>query len=304
MIETRLLRQFIVVAEELHFRRAAERLHMAQPPLSQAIRRLEEVVGFPLFERTNRRVELTAAGVAFLGRAREILAALDDGLAHTRRIAQGIEGHLRLSLINLTPYPLIWRALRAFRASAPAVEVSLIEATTQEQMLMLEGAESDLGLLRTPGTTHPELEIETILREPLQVALPIAHPLASAQTVPLECLRNEAFVGSPRALGRGFHDQLVALCQSAGFTPRVVQQARQMQTVVGLVASGFGVALVPASFVPGDWDEVVVRPIESEAPEALRFLNLEMAWSHPRASPVRDSLIAHIRQAVLISDKS
>ena len=298
MIETRLLRQFIAVAEELHFNRAAERLHMAQPPLSQAIRRLEAEVGAPLFARNNRSVALTPAGAAFLDSARRTLASLEEGVAHTRRVSQGIEGHLTLTFINITPYQALLRALRDFRAAAPAVAFTLREATTREQVAALESGAADVGFLRTPGTTTLDLSLQTILREPIAVALPAEHPLAAQPEVALAALADEAFVASPRALGQGFHDQLVQLCQTAGFAPRVVQQGRQLQTLVALVAAGFGIALLPASLAQPGRGDIVFRPLAADAPANLLHVDLLMGWNHARASPVRDRFIEAIREAM------
>lgn len=298
MIETRLLRQFVAVAETLHFNRAAERLHMAQPPLSQAIRRLEGEIGATLFTRTNRSVALTPAGAAFLDTARGILAALDDGVAHTRRVAQGMDGHLTLTFINITPYASLLRALREFRSAYPAVAFTLHEATTHEQVQALESGGADLGFLRTPGTTTPSLQFETLLREPIHIALPAGHPLAAQEVVDLRALKDEPFVASRRALGQGFHDQLIQLCQSAGFVPAVAQEARQLQTLVALVAAGFGVALLPASLAQPGRDDLVFRPMSVDAPPALCHLELLMAWNRGQASPVRDRLIAAIRASM------
>ena len=298
MIETRLLQQFTVVAEELHFRRAAERLNMAQPPLSQAIRRLETEIGFPLLERTNRSVSLTPAGAIFLEKARDILSALKEGVTQARRVAQGIDGHLTITFVNITPYLPILRALRNFHHATPAVELTLKEAATHEQVHSLEVGLADIGFLRTPGTTMPSLQFEEILREPICVALPFNHVLAANQKVDLSQLRDEPFVASRRPLGQGFHDQLICLCQAAGFSPRIVQQARQMQTLVGLVASGFGVALLPASLTCETRQDVVFRPISVNAPENLRYLSLLMAWNRTRTSPVRDRFIAEVRSFV------
>ncbi|MFD4836850.1 LysR substrate-binding domain-containing protein [Achromobacter sp. NPDC058515] len=298
MIETRLLRQFVAVAETLHFNRAAQRLHMAQPPLSQAIRRLEAEIGAALFERTNRSVSLTAAGTAFLDTARSILASLEEGVAHTRRVAQGMDGRLTLTFINITPYASLLRALREFRAAHPCVAFTLREATTHEQVEALERGAADIGFLRTPGTSTPGLRWETLLREPVSVALPAGHPQAHRESIVLADLADEAFVASPRPLGQGFHDQLTQLCMTAGFTPRVVQEARQLQTLVALVASGFGVALLPASLALPGRDDIVFRPIEADAPDALLHLDLLMAWNPAQASPVRDRLIEAIRASV------
>lgn len=298
MIETRLLRQFIAVAEELNFRRAAERLHMAQPPLSQAILRLEEVLGYPVFERTNRKVALTPAGSTFLVTARQVLASLEEGVAATRRVAQGIEGHLRLSFIHITPYAHVLAALRAFRAASPAVQFTLREASTQQQVEWLEKNEVDIALLRAPGRSTPGLRFERLSGEDIVIALPLDHHCAGQTRVDLADLAGDDFVASPRELGQGFHDQLASLCLHAGFVPRVVQQARRLQTVLGLVAAGFGVALLPASLAACAPAGVVMLPLASGAPEALRQLDLYMAWDPQRTLPVRERLLAQLRLSV------
>ena len=295
MIETRLLRQFIAVAEELNFRRAAERLHMAQPPLSQAILRLEEVLGYPVFERTNRKVSLTPAGCTFLATARQVLASLEEGVAATRRVAQGIEGHLRLSFIHITPYAHVLHALRAFRLASPAVHFTLREASTQQQVEWLERGDIDIALLRAPGRSTPGLRFERLSGEDIVVALPLAHRCAGQAQVALADLAGDDFVASPRALGQGFHDQLASLCLHAGFVPRVVQQARRLQTVLGLVAAGFGAALLPASLAPTMPPGVVMLPLASGAPAPLRQLDLYMAWDPRRMCAVRERLLAQLR---------
>ena len=295
MIETRLLRQFIAVAEELNFRRAAERLHMAQPPLSQAILRLEEALGYPVFERTNRKVSLTPAGDAFLATARQVLASLEEGVAATRRVAQGIEGHLRLSFIHITPYAHVLHALRAFRLASPAVHFTLREASTQQQVEWLEKGEVDIALLRAPGRSTPGLRFERLSGEDIVIALPSGHRCAGQASVDLADLAGDDFVASPRALGQGFHDQLASLCLHAGFVPHVVQQAGRLQTVLGLVAAGFGVALLPASLAACMPAGVVMLPLQSDAPAPLRQLDLYMAWDPQRTSPVRERLLAQLR---------
>lgn len=295
MIETRLLQQFVAVAEELHFNRAAERLHMAQPPLSQAIRKLESAVGAPLFVRTNRSVALTPAGVAFLVTARSTLRALEEGVAQTRRVAEGIEGHLTLTFINIGPYTPLLRALRGFRHASPGISFTMVEATTQEQVIALEQGRADIGFMRTPGTSVPHLRLATVSSEPIVVALPAGHRLEAAPTIALELLKHDAFVASPRTLGKGFHDQLLSLCHAAGFVPDIVQHGRQMQTLIALVAAGFGVALLPASLATNARTDVVFRPLQVDASDALSRLDLFMAWNETRASAIRDRLI----QAVL-----
>jgi len=296
VIETRLLQQFIAVAEELHFNRAAERLHMAQPPLSQAIRKLEGAVGAPLFERTPRSVALTPAGAAFLETARRTVQSLEEGVAQTRRVAQGMEGHLTLTFINIAPYASLLQALRHFRELNPGIAFTMREATTQGQVNALEQGEADIGFMRTPGTTTPHLRMERLLSERICVALPAGHPLAAKAGIDLALLRDEAFVASPRTLGKGFHDQLIGLCQTAGFVPDIVQHGRQMQTLIALVAAGFGIALLPASLATETREDVVFRPLQVEAAEDVSRLELFMAWNETRTSAIRDRLIQAILQ--------
>jgi len=296
VIETRLLQQFIAVAEELHFNRAAERLHMAQPPLSQAIRKLEGAVGAPLFERTPRSVALTPAGAAFLETARRTVQSLEEGVAQTRRVAQGMEGHLTLTFINIAPYASLLQALRHFRELNPGIAFTMREASTQEQVNALEQGEADIGFMRTPGTTTPHLRMVRLLSERICVALPAGHPLAAKAGIDLALLRDEAFVASPRTLGKGFHDQLIGLCQTAGFVPDIVQHGRQMQTLIALVAAGFGIALLPASLATETREDVVFRPLQVEAAEDVSRLELFMAWNETRTSAIRDRLIQAILQ--------
>jgi len=296
VIETRLLQQFIAVAEELHFNRAAERLHMAQPPLSQAIRKLEGAAGAPLFERTPRSVALTPAGAAFLETARRTVQSLEEGVAQTRRVAQGMEGHLTLTFINIAPYASLLQALRHFRELNPGIAFTMREATTQEQVNALEQGEADIGFMRTPGTTTPHLRMERLLSERICVALPAGHPLAAKAGIDLALLRDEAFVASPRTLGKGFHDQLIGLCQTAGFVPDIVQHGRQMQTLIALVTAGFGIALLPASLATETREDVVFRPLQVEAAEDVSRLELFMAWNETRTSAIRDRLIQAILQ--------
>lgn len=300
MIETRLLQQFIAVAEELHFNRAAQRLHMAQPPLSQAIRRLEQEIGAPLFERNSRSVALTAAGTVFLQWARTVLETLDQGVEHTRRVAKGMEGHLTLTFINLAPYGQLLQVLRRFRSDYPAVALTMQEATTQEQVDALEHGRADLAFMRPPGRTAPGLRWITLLEEPIIIALPASHRLANTDPVPLAALADDDFVASPRHLGQGFHDQIVQLCQTAGYTPRIVQQARLLQTLVALVAGEFGVALLPASMADATRDDVVFRAIEVNASEQLRHVPLLMAWRERTPSVIRDQLIERVRERLPI----
>lgn len=295
-VETRLLRQFVAVAEELNFHRAAERLHMAQPPLSQAIRKLEDALGLSLFERSNRSVALTPAGTAFLVSARRVLALIDEGIREAQAVAAGRAGRLSITFVG-TAHDLLPAALRRFRTEYPGVELVLREATTGEQIAAIAAGEADIGLMRRPGIMIAQLASETLLREPILAALPVGHQLAERDRVPLAALAGDAFIGTPRQLGIGFHDQIIGLCRLAGFSPRIVQEARQMQTVASLVAAGLGVALIPASLALMPRAGVAFRPIAVEAPPEMRHVELIAAWDATRKSSARDNVLAMLRQA-------
>src|SRR5262245_26825869 len=192
-MELRHLRYFVVVAEELHFRRAAERLHMSQPPLSQQIRALEAEVGATLLLRNQRKVELTAAGAAFLERAREILAAVEDAALEARRVQRGEVGRLAIGFVGSAMYSFVPDLLRAFRERYPDIQLRLQELGTSEQLRQLENGRLDVGFMRTPST-RPELRAETVLEERVVAALPDAHPLAARARLRLTDLEGQPLV--------------------------------------------------------------------------------------------------------------
>lgn len=303
MIETRLLHQFIVLAEELHFHRAAERLNMAQPPLSQAVRKLEEKVGARLFTRSNRHVALTEAGAAFLESARACLTLLDEGALRARRIEAGLAGRLAVTFVGTAHRDLVPLALRTFRSRFPDVELILREATTTRQIEALRRNQADIGFMRWPGIPAEDIRFERIEREPVLAALPDDHPLAAGEAVRLEHLSGEAFVMTPRAEGVSFHDQLLALCRHAGFAPCIAQEASEMHTVVGLVAGGLGVALVPASAGQESRTGVVFRPLVTDAPDELSHMDMVLGWRSDVSSPIRDSFIDIVRAAAAIDTR-
>jgi len=297
MIDLRQLRQFLAVAEELHFRRAAERLHMAQPPLSAAIRRLEAELGVQLLVRSSRQVALTAAGAVLLEEARRVLATLETGIARTRLAASGQVGTLDLTFLsNCAVLPAV---LRAYRAACPDVDLRLYEASTADQVDRLVDGTADVGLLRPPGTAAPELAFDRVLHQPLRLALPADHPLARvAGPVALEDLAGADFVATPRGKGIGFHDGVLDICRRAGFTPRIVQRARQMHTVKALVASGIGIAIVPENGLEPVPPGVVLKPFTAAGSAAGLAVDLLMAWNPRRASPTRDRFLAVARETL------
>ncbi|MBW4626347.1 MAG: LysR family transcriptional regulator [Brasilonema octagenarum HA4186-MV1] len=245
-MELRHLRYFVAVAEELHFGRAAQRLHMTQQPLSQQIRQLEDELGVLLFERTKRRVQLTEPGKAFLVEARHILLKATEAVEIVRQVAQGESGRLKVGFSGFATYSVLPKALRIFRERFPRVELELEEMTTSAQVQALQEQQIHLGLM-IPPTPDASLTLEPILKEPLVVILPETHPLATQPELALPMLANESFILVSRQLEPGYYDQCISLFQQAGFSPKVVQKASQKQTILGLVSAGMGVSLAPAS---------------------------------------------------------
>ncbi|WP_025754130.1 MULTISPECIES: LysR substrate-binding domain-containing protein [unclassified Pseudomonas] len=298
MIETRLLRQFIAVAEELHFHKAAERLHMAQPPLSQAISRLEEKLGFSLFLRNTRGVRLTPAGTAFRDTAYRVLAELEQGIEYARNVSAGVSGKLTITAISIAYYDSLLTSLRRYREIYPNVQLTLREMPSATQAKALLAGEADIGFMRRLPLPVGTLESRLLLDEQIVMALPAGHVKAQQGDVDLREFANEDFVFTPQALGGGYHAQLVALCESAGFYPRVVQEAAQIHTLLGLVACGFGVALVPASFAQSTPRERVqfcaIRPIDEQATPGI---GLYMKWNAQNASPALANFIALFEDA-------
>jgi len=280
-MELRQLRYFVALAEELHFGRAARRLALTQPPLSQAIMTLERELGLRLFERTRRSVALTHAGKAFLEEARQTLARAERAVEHARRAGRGEEGRLAVGFLANTAYTLLPLALRDFARGFPDVTLDLRELTIPQQLDALRRENIDVGLLRPP-VAEAELAAETVLEEPFVLALPAAHPLRAMRRVPLRRLAGESFVMFPRTAGFVFHDLIMGFCLRAGFTPRVAQEVNQTHAVIGLVSAGIGVALVPASARKIGLAGVVYRPFR----EATPLAKVALAWRRTDASPV------------------
>ena len=245
-MELRHLRYFRAVGEELHFGRAAERLHIAQPPLSQQIRQLEHELGVTLLARTTRSVELTPAGRTYLQRTVAILDAVDAAGDEARRIDAGVQGHLAIGCVGSATYSLLPQLVRALGESLPDVEVSVRgEMLAPEQIEALRTGAIDLALLRPP-VDQDGIVSRTVRRDRLLVALPADHRLAGRTKLTVPDLRNEDFIVHA-GHGRSVMNNLVAtLCADAGFSPRVRQEASETSTLITLVAAGLGLAIVPA----------------------------------------------------------
>ncbi|WP_307478850.1 LysR family transcriptional regulator [Pseudarthrobacter sulfonivorans] len=245
-MELRQLRYFLVVADELHFARAAERLHMTQPPLTVAIRRLERELGVQLFDRTTRSVALTAAGQAFRERVQAAVADLDDAAGDVADVAAGKSGKIRVGFVSSASYTAVPEAIRAFRQQSPRIDLVLNPLTSGEQIEQLLEGNLDLGLIRDPGDV-PGLNLELLSTEDLVVVLPESHPLAAATEIrPLD-LEGEPMILFPYRLMPGFVARVLRLFDSLPTPPNVVQQAIHQETVLGLVAAGLGISVLPES---------------------------------------------------------
>lgn len=260
-MELRQLRQFVAVAETLSFRRAAERLHMAQPPLSVAIRKLEEEVGARLFERLPRGVALTAAGAAALVLAHRCLVAAGALHDAAQAAAGGESGLLRVGFVGSATCALMPRLLPAFRARYPAVELVLRESANLELLALVESGELDIGLVRYPTGSASALRFEIVEHDVFCAVLPAGHALARKKRLTLAMLAREPFVDYASTRVPGLHAMVMLAFQQAGEAPQVSQEATQVQTVISLVQSGLGVALVPSVSARLAARDVVFRPV-------------------------------------------
>jgi DNA-binding transcriptional LysR family regulator len=266
-VELRQLRYFVAVAEELHFRRAAARLHISQPPLSQQIAALERELGVRLLARTRRRVELTLAGEAFLRDARTTLAELDVAAATARAIDAGQAGVLRVTFVGSALLSIVPETVQRFRRERPGVEIELRERSTVEQLRAVSTGAADVALVRPPIETDPTLRAELVIREHTIAALPEDHPLARLRRVPLRRLAAEPLVLFPRSQAPGFHDLITGRLAATGRSPNIIQNAPEMTTIIGLVAAGIGVSPVPQSVSHLALPGVTYRPL-SGAPDS------------------------------------
>lgn len=244
-VALRHLRYFVAVAEELHFGRAARRLHLAQPPLSQQIRKLEEILGVPVFTRTSRAVKLTPAGEMLLERARQMLRKVDEDVDLVRRVGRGELGPLNVGFIGSAMLTGLPETLGRYRRQYPNIVLQLRELYTAGMIGALREGHIDAGFLRDGGVNEG-LVVETLLSEPYVVVLPRGHRLARRSTLTAAPLRDEPFVFFSPEYGRRAYDKVVSICEEHGFRPHVVQEAPQWLTIVRLVGAGLGVTIAPA----------------------------------------------------------
>jgi DNA-binding transcriptional LysR family regulator len=247
-IELRHLWYFVSIADEQGFTRAAKKIGIAQPPLSQQIQRLEDIVGTPLFDRSGRRTKLTEAGARFLPDARRILADADQTLQTVRRLGSGELGTLTVGFWPSTLFSPLPAAVRRFRELSPGIRVRLREITPTGHVEGLRAGTLDLAVVREPEH-EPDISEHAVVVEPFVAVVPADHPLAARKSIAVRALRDEPFVLFPREGHQGLHARLMTLCRRAAFEPRVVQEVEAWHTIVSLVEAGLGVSLIPASFV-------------------------------------------------------
>lgn len=291
-MELRHLKYFVTVAEELHFGRAAKRLCITQQPLSRQIKDLEEELGVELFYRTKRTVRLTEVGEIFLAETKKTLEQADRAVKQVKQASLGKIGQIIVGFTGSALNTMLPAAVRQFKQLYPQVELTLKRLQTSEQVEALNKRKIDLGLLHPPLDDYT-LIIETIYREQLVVALPDNHPLANiSKPVSLQQLANESFILFPRHVGSVLYDRILNMCQQAGFSPNVVQEAIPQQTILGLVAAGIGISLIHSSVKTLGRSQVIFKDLIEPTPN----LEMAVAW-HPNATnPVLPSFVEIVRQ--------
>lgn len=293
-LDLRRLRYFIGVAEELHFGRAARRLNLSQPSLSIQVRALERDIGTPLLVRTQRRVELTEAGRALLEDGRRLIDQSAAAVVQARRAATGSVGRLSIGFVSTADYSILPPLVRSFRRKYPGVALKLLELTNDLQEALLLSGELDLGLSVLP-TPAPELRTRVVFREPLIAAVPASYALAKGVLgIRLRNLAHEEFILFPRALSPGLYDLVIAACQRAGFTPSLAQEAIQMQTILGLVAAGLGVAIVPRCMSKLQRSDIRYLALESTD----FVVETSALWQAGNEAPALAALLAELPKAI------
>lgn len=293
-MDLRRIRHFHVLAETLNFSRAAERLHIAQPALSVSIQKLESELGTRLFERMPTGVALTVSGQAVLIEARRMLYHGEQMVRLAQDTAQGTGGPLRVGFVGSAIYSVLPVLVPAFRAAYPGVELVLRESTSHRIVDALAEEGLDVGLVRTPLLQSSTATLLTLQRDPFLLALPRAHPLSSRGTLRVQDIAREPFVMYNAAEAGGLHGAAMALCQWAGFVPQVAQEATQVPTVLALVESGLGVALVPA-VMRGQREPGVVYRELGDLPQSGETA-LALAWQSGMETPAAQRFIELARR--------
>lgn len=280
-LDSRRLRVFLVAAEELHFSRAARRLHLSQPALSQQIRLLERDLDVALFVRTSRQVALTPSGEALVQTAPRVLHELEGAVEAARQAARGVTGRLSVGSVRTGLASVVPTVMRAYTLAHPDVRFEVMHMDTGLQLRALVERSIDVGIVRAASPT-PALEIELLVSEPLMLAMPENHRLAGEERIDPTDLARERFVSWPRYLGADFSDIVVTFCREHGFSPDVVSEGGDIDTQLALVAAGFGVSLQPAFYAGACPSGVVFRALLGSPPQVA----LQMAWRRDNPPPV------------------
>jgi len=301
-MELRQLRYFVTVAEELHFGRAARRLHMTQPPLSQQIRALEEDIRARLLERTSRSVALTEAGRAFLDRARDILAAADKAADTARAVASGARGRLAVGFVGPAVDGFLSGAIRAFRDGEPGIVLELSEMGSLAQVDALRAGRLHAGFVRAFGAGGGQaatdgLAVEILVRERYVVALPSDHALARRRSLRLADLGRIPLIMYPRRQGPALHDAVMDVLASAGARPVAAQEALSKHVAVALASAGLGAALVPESTARARRRGVAFRPIDDDPSGGLPMVEMAMIHDPAHVSPALERFMESARAA-------
>lgn len=289
-MELRHLISFLTAAQTLHFGEAARRRHVTQPALSRHIQKLEADLGVLLFDRSGHTVVLTAAGAAFQKEAARVLSRAERAAETARRVAQGLAGRLRIGFVGSATYGALPELLKHQHTEAGDVRLELREMVTTEQLEAVAAGDLDLGLVRPPLYGHAALSTQTVQDEPFVAALPAQHRLAGQAVVPASAFADEPFILLPRETGPGLYDRIIALCQEAGFSPRVTQEAVLVQTIIGLVAGGLGVAFVPACVQQVAREDVVYCRLQ----DAKVTTELAAVWNAENANPALATLLGSL----------
>jgi DNA-binding transcriptional LysR family regulator len=284
-----------VLAEELHFGRAAERLGIAQPALTQQIQALEREIGVQLFSRTKRSVRLTISGQVMLSEAVRTLQQVERTLLVVKQAGRGQLGHIEIGFVGSAVFTgVLSRAIARYHESNPMVEFRLNELGILPQLQDVASGRLDIGIIRLPiKPLVPELAVSAIYRDPIILAIPARHPLAKLKAVPAGRLRNEPFVAVQIQEGVGFNAQVAELCAVAGLTPQITQRAGQFTALAGMVAGGLGLAFVPSSVKNLKIPDVVYRPLANSDQKS----DLAMVHRKSERAPVLLSFIKELKEA-------
>lgn len=294
-MEFRYLRYFVTVADELHFTRAAERLGMAQPPLSQQIRKLETEIGAPLFRRFSRGVELTDAGKILYEDATQILNLVELARNRAQSAARGLSGRIRVGFASSVVFhPIVAKVVRAYRDAFPGVQLAPWESHVSGLMNDLMEERIDVAVIRQASQQSENLKVEALLAEEMVVVLPSQHRLTELDALSMDMLGEETLIMFPRAMAPVLYEEIISSCVKAGFTPRLGQESSQVASAVSMVAAGFGVSIVPYSIRQFHAEGVTYRPIRGNAPSA----RVALAYRSAEHSPVILNFAAIARKVV------